>query len=362
MNHTKVGHLAIFAVILLSAGEAEVLTWKANTGKQFNVQVRTRESVTGLNSITEKPEVVSDSTINQEDAANNRSTIGHLRGIPAFPRNSIKPGDTWQERGEVTLDLSAFGIMAPVLVEVPVSYKLVEISGIEGRSYYHIKAIWAPLWIPGGKTASESRIERVSGLSTMDFYWDAKAGSPKKTRLVEEVQYRFTERSSLLYTRTTNEDFQTATDIVRKKVIEDLGREIAAGKVANVEVRQSDEGIVLSVENIQFEAESSDLSDPEKKKVDGIGKLLTNLANRKLSIVGHAANIAGSDENELLALSAARAKSVADYLVKAGFRTSDSVVSSGMGGTKPLADNATPEGRSKNRRVEIVILDEEAQQ
>jgi hypothetical protein len=41
------------------------------------------------------------------------------------------------------------------------------------------------------KTASESRIERVSGLSTMDFYWDAKAGSPKKTRLVEEVQYRF---------------------------------------------------------------------------------------------------------------------------------------------------------------------------
>jgi hypothetical protein len=57
MNHTKVGHLAIFAVILLSAGEAEVLTWKANAGKQFNVQVRTRESVTGLNSIPKNPKL-----------------------------------------------------------------------------------------------------------------------------------------------------------------------------------------------------------------------------------------------------------------------------------------------------------------
>jgi flagellar motor protein MotB len=362
MDHKKTAFLAVLAVFLLSAPEAEVLTWKANVGKQFNVKVTAKESVTGLNSITEKPETSSDSTINQEDAAQKRSILANVQGLPSFPRGALKPGDTWQENASISLDLANFGIAEPVTLTTPVSYKLVEISEIEGLSYYHITAVWSPIWIPDAKTAKASKIERISGLSSMDLYWDNKAGSPKKADFVEELQYRFTEKSSLLLTRTTKEDFETATDIVREKMIEDLNKQIETQKVANVEVKQTDEGIVLSIENIQFEAESAVLSDTEKKKIDGIGKLLSGLASRKLSIVGHAANIAGSDEKELLTLSAGRAKAVADYLVEAGFRTADSVVSSGMGGSKPLADNATPEGRSKNRRVEIVIMDEETQQ
>src|SRR5579871_5277931 len=54
------------------------------------------------------------------------------------------------------------------------------------------------------------------------------------------------------------------------------------------------------------------------------------------------------------ALSLARAQSVMDYLVKNGMdATKLSVV--GYGETKPIASNATPEGRSKNRRVELVV-------
>jgi outer membrane protein OmpA-like peptidoglycan-associated protein len=120
-------------------------------------------------------------------------------------------------------------------------------------------------------------------------------------------------------------------------VIEDLGREIAAEsrQRRGQTVRR---GIVLSVENIQFEAESSDLSDPEKKKVDGIGKTAHQSREPETEYRRTCGETSpGQTKNELLALSAARAKSVADYLVKAGFRTSDSVVSSGMGGTKPLA-------------------------
>lgn len=58
-------------------------------------------------------------------------------------------------------------------------------------------------------------------------------------------------------------------------------------------------------------------------------------------------------------LSAARAGSVAEYLIKSGFRLEDSIISIGMGGTVPLASNDNPEGRSKNRRVEILIMDAE---
>jgi len=48
--------------------------------------------------------------------------------------------------------------------------------------------------------------------------------------------------------------------------------------------------------------------------------------------------------------------------VQSGIKTADQVIASGMGGSKPLASNDTSEGRSKNRRVEITILDEEVQQ
>ena len=117
----------------------------------------------------------------------------------------------------------------------------------------------------------------------------------------------------------------------------------------------------LSIENIQFEAESAVLVDAEKKKISNIGKMLASLKGRKLSVIGHAANIAGSDETELVDLSTKRAQSVADYLVQTGI-DSGTIVASGIGGSKPLASNDTPEGRSKNRRVEIVIMDEEVKE
>jgi flagellar motor protein MotB len=130
--------------------------------------------------------------------------------------------------------------------------------------------------------------------------------------------------------------------------------------VANVEVKQSDEGVVLSMENIQFEANSASLMESEKVKLTNLSKVLSSLKDRKISVVGHAANVQGSSEAELVALSADRAKAVADFLIAAGGRDPASVISSGMGGSVPLGSNDTNEGRMKNRRVEIVILDQEA--
>lgn len=195
----------------------------------------------------------------------------------------------------------------------------------------------------------------------MDLYWDNKSGCPKQFDLTEENQYRFSENTALMTKRETSEEFKTVTDIVRERVVKQLNDQIKAQKVQNVEVKQTDEGIMLSIENIQFDAESSVLSDAEKAKLKGVGALLSALTNRKLSIVGHAANLAGSDENELVTLSTARAQSVKDFLVQSGIKTADQVIASGMGGSKPLASNDTPEGRTKNRRVEITILDEEVQ-
>ncbi|COX62368.1 outer membrane protein OmpA [Mycobacterium tuberculosis] len=53
-------------------------------------------------------------------------------------------------------------------------------------------------------------------------------------------------------------------------------------------------------------------------------------------------------------MSAQRAKIVADYLVARGV-AGDHIATVGLGSVNPIASNATPEGRAKNRRVEIVV-------
>ena len=55
-------------------------------------------------------------------------------------------------------------------------------------------------------------------------------------------------------------------------------------------------------------------------------------------------------------LSIERAKSIASELAKRGV-DKGRFICKGQGGTKPIADNGTTEGKARNRRVEITILD-----
>jgi flagellar motor protein MotB len=348
------------AFFLLSTAFADVLTWRAHEGQQYEAKVTVKESVIGLDTVTTKPALVTVNVYKQEDAAENKSTLPHLNALPAFPRGSVEPGSKWTIPAKIRYDLSPWGHKEPLWVEVPVSYTLVERQITDGKTYYRIRAEWFPFYPLESKLAKRTGIARISGSASMDLTWDNRSGSPKKTAVMEETQYRFTDGSSLLYRKETAEDFKTVTDIVRERIIRQLTEQIATQKVANVEVKQSDEGVVLSMENIQFEANSASLMESEKVKLTNLSKVLSSLKDRKISVVGHAANVQGSSEAELVALSADRAKAVADFLIAAGGRDPASVISSGMGGSVPLGSNDTNEGRMKNRRVEIVILDQEA--
>lgn len=361
VNNKSTGTAFLFFFLLVSA-QAEVLTWRANAGQEFAAKITTKESIIGLDLVTVKPTEITDTTINQEEAARSKSTLDNLQGIPSFPRSAVEQGSVWSDRAQVRFDLREFGLDEPLVLDVDVTYTILEKTEIESRSYYRIKAEWFPFWIPEAKISKKTGLARISGHSTMDFYWDDKSGCPKRNALLEETQYRFNEKTQLLVKRETTQEFKTVTDIVRERVLKQLTEQIKTQKVENVEVKQSDEGIVLSIDNIQFEAESAVLIDSEKAKLTNVGSLLSSLTDRKLNVVGHAANIAGSNEDELLKLSTDRAQSVADFMVQSGIKSVDMIVATGMGGSMPLASNDTPEGRSKNRRVEIVIMDEEIQE
>jgi outer membrane protein OmpA-like peptidoglycan-associated protein len=74
-----------------------------------------------------------------------------------------------------------------------------------------------------------------------------------------------------------------------------------------------------------------------------------------ICVGGYTDNIGGEELNQKL--SEKRAESVRTYLVAQGL-TDGSVASQGFGMTMPVADNATADGRQKNRRVEIVVSGE----
>jgi outer membrane protein OmpA-like peptidoglycan-associated protein len=61
-----------------------------------------------------------------------------------------------------------------------------------------------------------------------------------------------------------------------------------------------------------------------------------------------------------LAISTGRAQAVADFLVSLGWRAGE-VLIRGYGAQRPLGDNATEAGRALNRRVEIILLDDETE-
>jgi outer membrane protein OmpA-like peptidoglycan-associated protein len=73
-----------------------------------------------------------------------------------------------------------------------------------------------------------------------------------------------------------------------------------------------------------------------------------------LLVTGHTARI-GSEQGQLR-LSEERARIIADYLLEQG-RDTHGVFTRWAGGKEPIASNNTEEGRSRNRRVEITLLD-----
>ena len=76
----------------------------------------------------------------------------------------------------------------------------------------------------------------------------------------------------------------------------------------------------------------------------------------KVSVAGHT-DSTGTDEYNM-GLSRRRATAVKDYLVKQGAADAQRITTLGYGETRPIASNATPEGRAQNRRAEILILSE----
>jgi outer membrane protein OmpA-like peptidoglycan-associated protein len=141
----------------------------------------------------------------------------------------------------------------------------------------------------------------------------------------------------------------------KDKIAGEISEEIKRLDMTDTSVRVDDEGITISLENIQFEADSAVLRAGERQKLDKLAEILRRYPDRDILVGGHTA-LAGTAAMRA-ELSLERASAVADYLLSKNVRSQDRVVVRGYGAERPLGDNSTEEGRSRNRRVEITILE-----
>ena len=104
--------------------------------------------------------------------------------------------------------------------------------------------------------------------------------------------------------------------------------------------------------HIEFETGSAVIRPGSYKTLDDIFESAVVAEGLKIGVFGHTDNNGGDDVN--IPLSEKRAASVKDYLVRKGLKD-DRIETRGFGSSKPVADNSTEAGRSRNRRVEIEL-------
>jgi outer membrane protein OmpA-like peptidoglycan-associated protein len=123
---------------------------------------------------------------------------------------------------------------------------------------------------------------------------------------------------------------------------------------AKVEKVNNGEGLKVTFESgILFETNSSTLNPQSQESLTKFAQSLQNNPETNIAVSGHTDNTGSDAINQ--PLSEKRAQSVVNFLISKGV-ASGRMTSVGNGSNQPVASNSTPEGRAKNRRVEIVIV------
>ncbi|EAS47853.1 flagellar motor protein [marine gamma proteobacterium HTCC2207] len=140
-----------------------------------------------------------------------------------------------------------------------------------------------------------------------------------------------------------------------EKIRARLSNEIAEG-LAEVD-RDGDKIVVRLAERGSFRSGYADLQPSFKPLLDKVGESITD-GSSLITIEGHTDNIPMAFSERFRSnwdLSAARSAAVADYLLNSSEIDDGRVSVTGLADTKPLVPNDSPEGRSKNRRIEVII-------
>ena len=116
--------------------------------------------------------------------------------------------------------------------------------------------------------------------------------------------------------------------------------------------RRGNELFLVMPSNITFRTDSAAIEPGFTRTLNNVATVLNRFNQTLVDVYGHTDSTGSDAYNQQL--SQQRAQSVAQFLAANGVRP-DRLLVSGFGESRPIATNATPQGREQNRRVEIRI-------
>ena len=144
-----------------------------------------------------------------------------------------------------------------------------------------------------------------------------------------------------------------------ESLVQGLSKEVEKGQL---QVKQYKNMLSVDLaEQIFFDSGKATLKKEGKDVLKKVGDALKGYENKVIRVVGHTDNVKVAKSLQATfptnwELSVARATNVVRYLQEVGIPP-ERMVPSGRGEYDPVAPNDTPEGRQKNRRIEIMLLD-----
>jgi len=286
----------------------------------------------------------------------NNPFLPTVRNIPSFPDKKVQIGESWSCEGlEVHDCREVFRMFDPIEIPFTANYTYTGTEEVNGALLHIIEVNYEFYQensqdnIFSGSTYAGSR-----GFAKQKIYWDASKNDIDHYTEQFQIKMVDTYGNLYVYNGVSHGEVTEYKSVNNDENVKKLQKTINKYKLNNISVNRGEKGLTISLENIQFEPDSDRLLPSEKEKLEKLGKILKEFSN-DLLITGHCAERGTVSARQRL--SEERAKAVADFLVKEKIRDEYHIFTQGKGSTQPIASNATEEGRSRNRRVEITIMD-----
>ncbi len=181
----------------------------------------------------------------------------------------------------------------------------------------------------------------------------------------EQVERAEGERQRVLLEARTAEAEKAEREAEEERRAAELAREQAEAaltraqelseQITELEARQTERGLVLTLSAVLFDVGQANLKPGAESMLVELTNFLDEYENRRVLIEGFTDSSGSNELNQNLSLR--RASSVRDALIARGIE-SDRIQAKGYGEDFPVASNDTSAGRQQNRRVEIIISDE----
>jgi len=263
------------------------------------------------------------------------------------------PGETWSAPGLEVHDFrDSYGIEKPYQIPFTANYTYLGERAWKGTNFPAFSVSYR-FFIEPEPAPGRVFPRRILGASDQIVYWDTDHGQAAAYEEFFRTVIDLSDGQTWEYRGRAEAEVVEAPPMNKEEMAKQIAGEIR--NIPDASVRVSDEGIVISLENIQFAPDSSVLLAGERPKLDKIAEILKKYPERDILVGGHTA-LARTAEGRMQ-LSRERAGAVADYLLSKKVRSPERIVVKGYGADRPVADNRTEEGMRKNRRVEITILE-----